>query len=169
MTRNFWSAAVIAALLALTAACGDDADNTADNARDEARETATSVAQEAEEATRLSASLTGRAEVPGPGDPDGTGTATVNLNVSEGEVCYEVAVQNLDQPTAMHIHEGEEGKSGDVVVTLTTPTATDTTTSGCTNEDLPLIARLAAQPDNFYVNVHTGTYPQGAVRGQLSQ
>jgi CHRD domain-containing protein len=45
----------------------------------------------------------------------------VNLDVSKGEVCYEVAVQKIDRPVGMHIHEREAGKSGDVVVPLTTP------------------------------------------------
>ena len=151
--------------MALPAACGDDSDD----AEDAARDVATTIAEAADEATRLDADLTGTAEVPGPGDPDGTGTATVNLDVTGGELCYEVTLQNIDTPTAMHIHDAEAGEAGEVVVTLTTPTATGTTAQECTDIDLPLMGRLAAQPDNFYVNVHTGPYPQGAVRGQLSQ
>ncbi len=156
----------VIALLALgMAGCGDEAEE----AEETAREVATTVAERAERATRLNATLTGSAEVPGPGDPDGAGTATVNLDVSKREVCYEVAVQKIDRPVGMHIHEGERGKSGGIVVPLTTPTASETTTTGCMNVDADLIGRMAATPGNFYVNVHTGTYPQGAVRGQLSQ
>jgi CHRD domain-containing protein len=163
--RRLGSACAIAALALVLAGCGDDADE----AEDSARRTATSVADRVEGATRLSATLTGSAEVPAAGDPDATGRATVNVDVTEGEVCYEVEVQKIDRPVGMHIHEGETGKSGDVVVPLTTPTASDTTTTGCANADAALLGRLAANPDDFYVNVHTATYPQGAVRGQLSQ
>jgi hypothetical protein len=169
MRKHLVAAVVAVAVGMVTAACGDDAEDEAADVGREARETATSVADRAERATRFTATLTGAAEVPSRGDPDGTGTATVNLDVSKGEVCYEVAVQKLDRPSAMHIHEAEAGRSGPVVVPLSTPTATDTTTTGCVNADSTLLGRIAAQPADFYVNVHTDAYPQGAVRGQLSQ
>ncbi len=162
--RSLVSACVMAMVMLAMAGCGDG-----DEIEESARETATTVAEGIEGTTRLNATLTGTAEVPHAGDPDGTGTATVNLDVTDRELCYEVRVQNIDQPTAMHIHEGEAGEAGDVVVTLTTPTASDTTTTGCTDVDAPLIGRMVANPDNFYVNVHTRAYPDGAVRGQLSQ
>ncbi len=163
--RNIGSACAIAAFVVAMAGCGDEAEE----AEETVRQTATTLAERAERATRLSATLTGAAEVPTAGDPDGTGTATVNLDVSKREVCYEVDVRKIDRPVGMHIHEGERGKSGGIVVPLTTPTASDTTTKGCANVDAGLIGRMAANPGNFYVNVHTEPYPQGAVRGQLSQ
>ena len=164
-TRRIASASVAALLAFAMVACGDEADEAEETVRD----AVTTVAEQLESKTRLTATLTGAEEVPSPGDPDGTGSATVNLDVTEGEVCYEVSVQKIDRPVGMHIHEGERGKSGDVVVPLTTPTATDTTTNGCAEVDATLIGRIAANPDDFYVNVHTETHPQGAVRGQLSQ
>lgn len=163
--RSVATAVAIVALALAVGGCGDDDED----AEDSLRRTATSVADKVEGATRLKATLTGAVEVPGPGDPDATGTATVNVDVTKREVCYEVAVQKVDRPTGMHIHEGEAGKSGDVVVPLTTPTASDTTTTGCANVDAALLGRLTASPGNFYVNVHSATYPQGAARGQLSQ
>ena len=167
MSRRNVCGLALAAFLALgMAACGED---DADEAEDAVRDAATTVQSRIEGATRFTATLTGAGEVPGPGDPDGAGTATVNLDVSDTELCYEVTVQRLDSPTGMHIHEGESGKSGDVVVPLTTPQATDTTTSGCANVDTTLLGRIAATPGDFYVNVHTSSYPQGAIRGQLKQ
>lgn len=166
MTTRRTVRASVAALLALTmAACGDEAEK----AEETVRKAVTTVAEQLESATRLTATLTGADEVPSPSDPDGTGSAVVNLDVTKGEVCYEVSVQKIDRPVGMHIHEGESDKSGDVVVPLTTPTATDTTTKGCSEVDATLIGRMGANPDDFYVNVHTEPYPQGAVRGQLSQ
>lgn len=159
------SAWVIVALTLVMVGCGDEAEE----AEETGRQAATTVAEQLEQATRLSATLSGDVEVPTAGDPDGAGTATVNLDVTKGEVCYEVAVQKIDRPDGMHIHEGERGESGPVVVPLNTPTASDTTTTGCASVDATLIGRLAANPDNFYVNVHTQTYPAGALRGQLSQ
>ena len=165
MRKGACTAVAVAALVLGTAACGDEAEE----AEEGARQAATTVAERAEEATRLTATLTGAAEAPARGDPDGTGTATVNLDVTKGEACYEVSVQKIDRPVGMHIHEGEAGKAGPVVVPLSTPAATDTTTSGCAEIERTLMGRIAANPENFYVNVHTDAYPQGAVRGQLSQ
>lgn len=40
---------------------------------------------------------------------------------------------------------------------------------GCvSNVDSDLIDRIAANPNRFYVNVHTIAYPDGAIRGQLA-
>lgn len=165
MTKRSIGAWVIIALTVVTVGCGDEAEE----AEETGRQAATTVAERLERATRLSATLSGPAEVPTPGDSDGTGTATVNIDVSKREVCYEVAVQKIDRPVGMHIHEGERGKSGDIVVPLTTPSAGDGTTTGCASVDATLMGRIAATPGNFYVNVHTQAFPQGALRGQLSQ
>jgi hypothetical protein len=165
MRRNrAWACLAVVAALGIVA-CGDEAERV----EEEARDTATTVVSGLENATRLKATLTGAAEVPGPGDPDGSGTATVNIDVSKGDVCYEVNVQRIDRPTGMHIHEADSGKAGDIVVNMTTPTASDTTTTGCAQADAALLGRLVARPNGFYVNVHSQTYPQGAVRGQLTQ
>ncbi len=157
--------ALVIAFVSVSTACGD----AGEEAEESARRTATTVTGRLEATTRLTATLDGASEVPTRGDADGAGTAAVNLDVSKREVCYEVSVQKIDRPVGMHIHEGEAGKSGPVVVPFTTPTGGGTTTKGCTNADAALIGRIAANPRNFYVNVHTDAYPQGAVRGQLSQ
>jgi hypothetical protein len=165
MRKNLGSAVVLATMVLATAACGD---GDTEQAEEEARETATSAATRLEAATRLTATLTGASEAPTPGDPDGAGTATVNIDATKGQACYEVSVQKVDRPVGMHIHDGEPGQSGPVVIPLTTPTASETTTTGCADADRTLLSRIAAQPGDFYVNVHTATYPQGAVRGPLS-
>ncbi len=165
VTPDHAEAAAVAIMVLAMVACGDEADE----AEDAARDTATTVANALENTTRLKATLTGNTEVPGPGDPDGAGTASVNIDVSKRELCYEVSAQRIGRPTGMHIHEGESGKAGDIVVPLTTPSASDSTTKGCSNIDAALMGRITATPQRFYVNVHTDTHPQGAVRGQLTQ
>ncbi len=176
MIRRSLGVATVAMLVLAMTACGDDGDEAKNKAKDaastvvsEARGAATTAVSRVEGATRLKATLSGTVEVPGPGDPDGGGTATINLDVSKTEVCYEVTAQKVDKPTAMHIHEGEAGKAGGIVITLNTPTASDTTTKGCANADAALIGRIAGKPGSFYVNVHTQAFPNGAIRGQLSQ
>jgi hypothetical protein len=114
--------------------------------------------------------LTGEEEVPGPGDPDGRGTATVTLNPGAGEVCFAITVANITLPAAAaHIHIGEKGVAGDIVVTLTPPDESGTS-AGCVSDvDPALIQDILANPAGYYVNVHTEDFPAGAVRGQLGR
>lgn len=113
--------------------------------------------------------LTGAAEVPGPGDPDGSGTASVRLNPGQEEVCFELSVSNIALPaTGAHIHVGTADVAGPVVVPLTAPDASGTS-SGCVSADRDLIIDIMQNPEGYYVNVHSTEFPAGAVRGQLSK
>lgn len=116
--------------------------------------------------TTLTATLTGEAEVPGPGSPNGFGTATVTLDPDAGTVCYLLTVDLGNPPTAAHIHEAPAGEAGPVVVPLGEPPVLDA--EECiTGVDAALIADIVANPANYYVNVHTEAFPEGAIRGQL--
>jgi CHRD domain len=108
--------------------------------------------------------LAGADEVPGPGDPDGSGVAIVRWNTDDGTICYKILVRQIEPATAAHIHVGAEDVAGPVVQGLTAPT--DGHSSGCV-VNAPLADALAADPGNYYVNVHNAEYPAGAVRGQL--
>jgi CHRD domain len=121
----------------------------------------------AQEMGKAMANLTGAAEVPGPGDPKGTGTAQVTLNPTTGEVCYELSVENVQEATAAHIHEGALGKEGPVKVSLDAPKTG--TAKGCKSADAALIKAIMQDPTGYYVNVHSAAFPKGAVRGQLSK
>ena len=116
---------------------------------------------------KLTATLTGAAEVPGPGDPDGRGSATFRLNFGKGEICYELTVSNIAEATAAHIHEGAEGKSGKPVVTLDAPKTGSS--KNCVSVDQALIKEIRQNPSNYYVNVHNAEFKPGAIRGQLSK
>jgi CHRD domain len=110
--------------------------------------------------------MTGTAEVP-LGDPDGTGTASVAVNPGLNMVCWEIAVQNITLPaTAAHIHIAPVGVAGPVVVPLSPPDASGTS-SGCATVDRMLAVAIVANPAAYYVNVHNADFPSGAVRGQL--
>jgi hypothetical protein len=115
----------------------------------------------------LSTTLTGAAEVPGPGDPDGRGVATITVNPGQEEVCWEISAEMITLPaTAAHIHEGAAGIRGDVVVTLSAPDASGVS-SGCTTVERDLALDILMNPENYYVNVHTSDFSDGAIRGQL--
>ena len=114
----------------------------------------------------LGVTLTGTQEVPGPGDPDGTGTAEIRADPGQSSVCWDLHVRQTDAATAAHIHRGAAGTAGPPVVTLTTPGA-DGHSRGCQDVDPALAGEIAAQAHEYYVNVHTVAFPNGAVRGQL--
>lgn len=115
----------------------------------------------------LTTGLAGAAEVPGPGDPNGSGTATIRLQAGEGRLCFQLAVTNVTLPTAgAHVHSGAAGIAGPVVVPLTPPDASGTSV-GCVTVDRALVAAILANPAGYYVNVHSGDFTAGAVRGQL--
>jgi hypothetical protein len=115
---------------------------------------------------RMQVTMTGIQEVPGPGDPDGTGTAEIRVDSGDGRVCWDLYARQIDRATAAHIHRGGAGISGPPVVTLTVPDEAGRS-QGCADVD-PMVAReMAFQGFNFYVNVHNGAHPAGAIRGQL--
>jgi CHRD domain len=115
----------------------------------------------------ITVQMTGAAERPGPGDPDGTGTATFRVNPGQGEVCYTLAVQNIEPATAAHIHRAPPTAAGPIVVHLNAPT--NGSSSGCATVSRALAKELIQTPEAFYVNVHNTPFPAGAVRGQLGQ
>jgi hypothetical protein len=122
--------------------------------------------------TRLAATLSGANEVPGPGDPDGRGRAFVRL--SGTTACYALQWSNIGAPTAAHIHQGEAGVAGPVVVLFFQPgtnaaslPGTLSSVAGCVDVDRALAGRIAASPRDWYVNIHTADFPAGAIRGQL--
>lgn len=116
---------------------------------------------------RLSTNLTGAEEVPGPGDPDGRGRTRLQFNKDANELCVTMQVRNIQAATGAHIHEAQRGVAGPVVVTLPTPNAQGNV-NGCVSISDDLAGEILEDPDNYYVNVHNATYPNGAVRGQLS-
>ncbi|HVF33403.1 MAG TPA: DUF4394 domain-containing protein [Acidimicrobiales bacterium] len=108
--------------------------------------------------------LRGSKEVPGPGDADGNGFALIDF--SDDELCYNLKVNSIAGATAAHIHEAPAGQAGPVVITLAKPDANGTA-EACQDVDRALVAEILANPQNYYVNVHNGEFPGGAVRGQL--
>jgi hypothetical protein len=115
--------------------------------------------------TVVHAQMTGEQEVPGPGDTNGFGTATIRLYPSSGKICYTLTASRIAPANAAHIHVGPAGVAGDVVVELLPPTFG--ASRECTSADPELVGAIAANPSEFYVNVHNVPYPDGAIRGRL--
>lgn len=114
----------------------------------------------------LSAILTGDAEVPGPGDPDGSGTAILRLNSGRERICFNIEVADIEEVTAAHIHVGTEDESGPIVVDFDVD---NNGLRGCVDVERRLVKEIRKNPEDYYVNVHNGEYPAGALRGQLAK
>ena len=66
-----------------------------------------------------------------------------------------------------HIHKGAVGMAGPVVIALTAPA--NGWAKDCAPVTADVMAAILAAPSDYYVNVHTATFPKGAIRGQLSR
>jgi hypothetical protein len=102
------------------------------------------------------------------GDRNGYGTASVVV-VGPSQLCFSIVVDQIGPPVAAHIHRAPAGVNGPIVVPLTPPPSGDPgTSSGCVpGLAAGLVTAIRANPEQFYVNVHTAAFPAGAVRGQL--
>ena len=132
----------------------------------------------------ITVAMTGDQEVPGPGDPNATGTATITLNPGLGMVCYSLSWANAsgedtdstnDAVWGGHIHAGAAGTAGGIFIHLfggppasaNTSFGTTDSTSGCVSADRADIVAVIGNPAGYYVNIHSGEYPGGIIRGQL--
>jgi len=128
---------------------------------------------------RFSTPLTGMEEVP-PVNTNSTGIALfalVNNNIN-----FKINVTNMENIIAAHIHSGEFGQNGDIIVPLFKPATPIDVLNGTlvegkvTGVDLqgPIkgktINDLVQLINNTktYVNIHTEQYPNGEIRGQIT-
>lgn len=118
-------------------------------------------------------SMTGAQEVPGPGDPDGSAFGTISLDDATGQISWSFSYAGIDAPTAMHIHGpgAPAGVGGNVFIGLGVATSggAGTLVSSLVHGNLAQVAQILASPGDFYVNIHTGTFAGGAVRGQVPE
>lgn len=110
--------------------------------------------------------LTGTQEVP-PVTTSATGSATVTLDRMTGAVSVSGSYQNLAAAaTAAHIHgASRRGLNSGVIVGLMVTGGTTGTFSG---SGTLTAAQIQDMLDGVtYLNVHTGSFPGGEIRGQI--
>lgn len=134
---------------------------------------AASVSDDGSSGRPLAAELSGANEVgatPGAfvGDPDGMGTANVTVNVGQGELCYDIAFTGV-APIFGHVHVGEAGVNGPVVITLAAVAGADGVAAGCVDAPRELLRDIVRDPSAYYVNIHSDEFRAGAIRGQLER
>jgi hypothetical protein len=115
--------------------------------------------------TVLHTKMTGEQVVPGPGDPDAFGWAAISL-IHPDTVCYALTAQRISI-FFVSIHYGPPGVAGPLVVPLESRPNYSGLGIGCTRADPDVVANIAANPSEYYVNLDTPEYPGGAIRGQL--
>lgn len=114
---------------------------------------------------------------PNRGDPDGRGIGTLTLNPgttgSTGSATFALTLANIDFPlSAYHIHTGAVNVQGPVFIDFGSPEALRSgsllsgTVSGLSSAN---INTVLANPSNFYLNLHSGQFPAGVIRGQLPE
>ena len=110
------------------------------------------------------------------GDPDASGTALIQIVPVLDRVCFRLSWEDIDGSVwGAHIHGPiSEGDPSPVLVPLFMHPPTDPSThfegtdstSGCTISATWADA-IAADPGDFYVNVHSTVFPAGAIRAEL--
>ena len=99
----------------------------------------------------------------------GEGTFVARSNIGQGRICWKLTVTGLADVTAAHIHYRTGPNATQVAVPLALPTPFTGTATGCANAARALVKQILVRPGNFYVNVHTTTYPDGAISGILKK
>ena len=97
------------------------------------------------------------------------GSGSFSYTIEGTEFCYTLTYRKLTMaPWGAHVH-GVAGRHADagVVIPLAVASGASGTTSDCVTIDAGLAAAIEANPGNYYVNVHTDTFPGGEIRGQL--
>jgi|SRR5215210_1314011 len=109
--------------------------------------------------------------------PGGSGTADLRINPS-GKVCYVIKVTLSDAPQEpgpgvgnAHIHV-LPNPPGAIAVDL--DAAFESLGGGryvaadCVRGDKAVVRDILANPEQYYINVHTAAFPAGAVTGALA-
>jgi hypothetical protein len=113
------------------------------------------------------ARLSGSNEAPEQGDPDGRGSATFIIPAPT-RLCYAILVTGIGTPTVAQLGRNGRGGADHVLLALTPPPGGRAgNVSGCVRAGARLLADLRRHPAEYYLNVLTRDFPNGALRGSL--
>lgn len=119
-----------------------------------------------DETSIITFKLNGQQEVPAV-DTDAMGYGYATYHATTMELVVRAVTMDLDDATAAHIHTGNVGMNGGVLVGLMQNTAAMNTWE--TPEDTMIDADTLAtfMAGGHYVNIHTSTVESGELRGQI--
>ena len=115
----------------------------------------------------VSADLAGAAGTEAAADADGKGTAVLHTSPGRDEVCLTLVASGIGPVTSTHLHVGALGGNGRVVATF--PDVVAGSPARCVAVADEVIKKIRKDPGQFYVDVHTTEFPNGAIRGQLTK
>ncbi|WP_162641707.1 CHRD domain-containing protein [Streptosporangium sp. 'caverna'] len=117
--------------------------------------------------------LLGRNEVREAGKKvnDRDGLAVAKFRIQGNRMYYFVQWKNVTRPTAFHIHRGKAGTNGAVVIDLLSSGKIrgNTSSGSVLVKDSSVLKGIKSNPKNWYANMHTKQFPDGAVRGQVQK
>jgi len=99
----------------------------------------------------------------------GGGSFVARSNIGQGRICWSLTVTGLSDVTAAHIHYLNGPLATQIAVPLALPTPFTGSATGCATVLRALVKQILVHPENVYVNVHTTTYPGGAISGTLAK
>lgn len=114
----------------------------------------------------------------GQGQVGATGTADLLINETQNSVTVTLDYSEVEGPfgaaPGFHLHAGEWDENGPVVVSLATGEQLDETVDSSAysaTTELSLesfdVSDIVDDPEGFYLNVHSDSFQEGAIRGQL--
>jgi hypothetical protein len=106
------------------------------------------------------ATLNGASEIP-PVATTATGQGTFTFNTTTRQITYNVT-HNVANANAAHIHPGSVTQEGAPIVPFASAASPISGSATLTPDQA-----TALMAGNLYVNIHSPTYPEGEIRGQI--
>jgi hypothetical protein len=102
------------------------------------------------------------------GEKDGSAFALMRIQGDEASFAF--TWKGIGTPASGHIHAGAKGVNGDVKINFFSKKLPDGSSSviGTTKvSDAQTLASLRSNPQQYFFNLHTAEFPNGAIRGQV--
>ena len=109
---------------------------------------------------------TGVQEAPTPNNSTATARLDATYDKDTKILRYYITFSGLN-PTMMHFHQGAVGTAGGVVIDLKPASGGITSPTSGSTRVLTSAEEAELLGGNWYLNLHSDTYPGGEVRGQL--
>ena len=130
---------------------------------------ATPIARAETPITKLAVSANGENERPTLGSKTGTSTGSFTVDTVKNTVCYSnVRTRGLTNIIGVHVHLGASGIDGSIFIWIAVNQLNKLEPT-CVKVGHLVLLDIAKYPSDYYFNVHTKTFPGGAVRGQLKR